>query len=117
MNLLVGWAVNALCLLALPLLFDAVEIAGFGTALVASLVLGLLNALIRPVLIVLTLPINLLTLGLFTFVINGMLFWLAARFLEGFSVASLGWAILASAVYSLVTWTIGNMLFRPRSPR
>lgn len=116
MNLLVGWAVNALCLLALPLLFDSVEIAGFGTALVVALVLGLLNVLIRPVLIVLTLPINLLSLGLFTFVINGLLFWLAARFLEGFAVASLGWAIVASAVYSLATWAIGSVLFQPRTP-
>lgn len=110
MNLLLGWAVNALCLLALPLLMDAVQISGFGTALVVALVLGLLNALIRPVLIVLTLPINLLSLGLFTFVINGLLFWLAARFVEGFAVENFGWAIIASAVYSVATWAVGTLL-------
>lgn len=110
MNLLLGWAVNALCLLALPFLMDAVQISGFGTALVVALVLGLLNVLIRPVLIVLTLPINLLSLGLFTLVINGLLFWLAARFVEGFAVESFGWAIVASAVYSVATWAVGTLL-------
>jgi len=65
---------------------------------------------IRPVLLVLTLPVNLLTLGLFTFVINGFLFWLAARFLEGFEVRSFGWAILAAIVYSLISWAVGALL-------
>lgn len=110
-RLLLGWAINALCLLALPLMLDAVQVEGLGTALVAALVIGLLNALIRPVLLVLTLPINLLTLGLFTFVINGVLFWLAARWLEGFEVAGLGWAILASVIYSLASWAVGTLVF------
>lgn len=110
-RLLVGWGINALCLLALPLMLDAVRVDGPGSALVAALVIGLLNALIRPVLLLLTLPITLLTLGLFTLVINGLLFWLAARWLEGFEVASLSWAILASVLYSLATWAVGTLVF------
>ncbi|HPU51220.1 MAG TPA: phage holin family protein [Burkholderiaceae bacterium] len=114
MRLLLGWAINALCLLALPWLLPAVKISGFGTALIAALVLGLLNTLIRPVLLLLTLPINLLTLGLFTFVINGLLFWLTARFLDGFEVAGFGWAVLAALVYSLISWAISALLLSKR---
>ena len=114
-RLLLGWAINAVCLLALPLFLDAVHVEGFGTALVASLVIGLLNALIRPVLLVLTLPLNLLTLGLLTFAINGLLFWLAARWLEGFSVDGFWWAVVASAIYSLASWAVGTLVTERRS--
>ena len=62
----------------------------------------------------LTLPINLLTLGLFTFVINGLLFWLTARFLDGFEVASFGWAVLAALVYSLISWAVSALLLGKR---
>jgi putative membrane protein len=114
MRILLGWAINALCLLALPYLLSAVQISGFGTALVVALVLGLLNVLIRPVLIILTLPINILTLGLFTFVINGLLFWLVARIVDGFTVASFGWAIVAALVYSLVSWAVSSLVMGSR---
>jgi len=110
MSLILVWAINAVSLLLLAWLVPAVQVASFGTALVVALVLGLLNAVIRPILLVLTLPVNLLTLGLFTFVINGFLFWLAARFLEGFSVSSFGWAILAAILYSLISWAVGALL-------
>lgn len=114
MRILAAWAINALCLLALPYLVGAVQVSGVGTALVVALVLGLLNVLIRPILIVLTLPINLLTLGLFIFVINGMLFWIVARFVEGFEVASFGWAIVGAFVYSVVSWAISALLLERR---
>lgn len=110
LSLIIAWIINALSLLALTWLMPAVQVRSFGAALVAALVLSLLNALIRPVLLILTLPVNLLTLGLFTFVINGFLFWLAARFLEGFSVSSFGWAILAAILYSLISWAVGALL-------
>lgn len=114
MRILIAWAINALCLLALPWLMSSVQVSGFGAALVAALVIGLLNALIRPVLLVLTLPINLLTLGLFTFVLNGLMFWLAARVLEGFSVAGFGSAILASILYSVITWAVSVLVLGRR---
>jgi putative membrane protein len=110
MGILIGWAINAASLLLLAWLIPAVQVTGFGAALIVALVLGLLNAVIRPVLIVLTLPVNLLTLGLFTFVINGFLFWLAARILEGFSVSSFGWAILGAILYSLISWAVSSVL-------
>jgi putative membrane protein len=86
MRLLIGWAVNALCLLAIPYILPGVQISGFVAALVAALVIGLLNIIIKPILFILTLPVTILTLGLFTLVLNGLMFWLAARFLDGFSV-------------------------------
>ncbi len=110
MRILLGWAINALCLLALPYLLSAVQIGSFGTALVVALVLGLLNVFIRPVLVVLTLPINLLTLGLFTLVINGLLFWVTSRLVDGFTVASFGWAIVGALVYSLISWAVSSLL-------
>ncbi len=109
-SILIGWAVNALCLLGLPYLLPAVQISSFGTALVAALVLGLLNTLVRPLLVVLTLPISVLTLGLFILVINGLMFWLAAKFLDGFAVSSFLWAMIAALVYSLISWAISSVL-------
>ena len=77
--------------------------------------LGLLNTVIRPVLLVLTLPINVLTLGLFTFVINGLLFWLVARFVDGFAISSFGWAILAAIAYSLISWAVSALVLPRRA--
>lgn len=110
MRLLIGWAINALVLLALPYLLPGVQLRGFGSALIVALVLGLLNTLIRPILLVLTLPINVLTLGLFTLVINGLMFWLAARLVGGFEVAGFWWAVIGALVYSLVSWAVSALL-------
>jgi putative membrane protein len=114
MNLLIAWVINAAVLLGLPYVLPQVQMKGFTTALIAALVLGLLNTIIRPILLVLTLPVNFITLGLFTFVINGLMFWLAARLLDGFSVDGFGWAIIAALIYSLITWAIGSLLLRPK---
>lgn len=115
MSLIIGWAINAVSLMLLTWIMPAVNVASFGTALLVVLVLGLLNAVIRPVLLVLTLPVNVLTLGLFTFVINGFLFWLASRFLEGFEVRSFGWAVLGAIAYSLISWAVSALLPRWRA--
>jgi putative membrane protein len=114
MGILVGWGLNAVSLLLLAWIMPAVSVSGFGAALIAALLLGLLNAVIRPVLILLTLPVNLLTLGLFTFVINGFLFWAAAEILDGFAVRSFGWAVLGAIAYSLASWVISGLLFGRR---
>ena len=110
MRLLLGWAINAAALFLLPYLVPAVQVSSFGTALVVALVIGLLNTFIRPVLFVLTLPITVLTLGLFTLVLNGLMFWLAARFIEGFSVVGFWWAVLAALIYSIISWAISSLL-------
>ena len=112
MRILLGWAINALCLMALPYLLPAVTMKSFTTALIVALVIGLLNTFIRPVLFVLTLPISVITLGLFTLVLNGLMFWLASRWVDGFHVASFAWSIVAALVYSLISWAISSLLLR-----
>ena len=110
MRLLLGWAINAAALFLLPYLVSAVQIKSFVTALVVALVIGLLNTFIRPVLFVLTLPITILTLGLFTLVLNGLMFWIASRFIEGFNVGGFWWAVLAALIYSIISWAISSLL-------
>ena len=111
MKLLVVWIINAVALLALPYVFDSIRIDGFYTALIAALILGLINAVIRPVLVLLTLPLTLITLGLFIFVINGLLFWFVASFVKGFHVAGFWPAVFGAIVYSLISWAATALLF------
>ena len=94
MKLLVVWLINAVALIAVAYLMPSVAVSSFGAALVAALVLGLVNAVVRPVLVLLTLPVTLLTLGLFIFVLNGLLFWMVGTWLEGFA----GRRVLAGGV-------------------
>jgi len=101
MKLLVRWFLLAAALLLVAHLYPGVQVSSFASALIAALVLGLLNTLVRPLLVVLTFPVTLITLGLFLFVINAAMFWAAARVLDGFSVASFGAALIGSVIYSL----------------
>jgi putative membrane protein len=93
-------------LLLVSHLYAGVSIASFGSAMIAALVLGLLNTLVRPLLILLTLPVTLLTLGLFLFVINALMFWAAAEVLEGFQVTGFWAALIGSVLYSLCALVI-----------
>ena len=113
-NLLIVWLINALALLALPYVVPSVQVDSFGTALIAALLLGLVNTLIRPVLVLLTLPITLFTLGLFIFVINGLLFWFVASFIEGFRVAGFWSAVFGAIVYALISWAASALVFGAR---
>lgn len=101
MKILVRWLLLAAALLLVAHLCPGVAVSNFRSALVAALVLGLLNTLLRPVLVLLTLPVTVLTLGLFLFVINALLFYFAASLLDGFQVAGFGAALVGSLVYSL----------------
>lgn len=111
MRLLAIWIINALALLALPYVVPSVHVASFGTALIVALVLGLINAVLRPLLILLTLPVTLLTLGLFIFVINALLFQLAGNLVDGFNVGGFWSALFGSVVYSLISWALSSLLF------
>jgi putative membrane protein len=101
MKLIVRWMLLAAALLLVAHLYPGVTVASFGAAMVAALVLGLLNTLVRPLLVVLTFPVTLVTLGLFLFVINALMFWSAAGVLDGFNVAGFGAALIGSLIYSL----------------
>ena len=109
-RLLLVWLLNAIALLAVAYLLPSVQIASFGAALVAALVLGLCNTLVRPVLVLLTLPITLLTLGLFLLVINGLLFWAVGNLLEGFSVGGFWPGLFGALLYSLISGLLGRLL-------
>jgi putative membrane protein len=112
MKLLVVWLINALALLALPYLMDSIRIDSFYTALIVALVLGLVNAVLRPILVLLTLPVTILTLGLFIFVINGVLFWFVASFIEGFSVAGFWPAVFGAIAYTILSWLCSAIVLR-----
>jgi putative membrane protein len=112
MRLLLTWIINAAALMALPYLMHSVTVTSFGAALIAALVLGLVNTLIRPVLVLLTLPVTLVSLGLFILVINGFLFWGVAQMVNGFHVAGFWSAMLAAILYSVISWALTTLLLR-----
>ena len=113
MRLLLRWFINAAALLLIALYVPGIEISGWYTAFITILVLGLVNAVIRPVLFVLTLPINILTLGLFTFVINSLLFWFVSSFIDGFVVSGFWPALIGAFLLTLVSWLAWSLLKRP----
>ena len=100
MKLLFKWLLSATALLAVAHLYGGVQVQSFSSALIAAFVIGLCNTLLRPVLVLLTLPVTILTLGLFLFVINALMFWLASSLLNGFQVQGFGAALLGSLIYS-----------------
>ena len=112
MKLILKWLLSATALLALANLDPGVEVRGFGAALSASLVMGLLNLVVRPILVVLTLPVTLVSLGMFLFVINAGLFWAASAMLEGIQDGNFGHALLGSLVYSTMGLVIDSALER-----
>ena len=103
--------INALALFALAAIFRTIEIDSIPSGIVAALILGLLNAFIRPLVIILSLPLNIITLGLFTFIINGFMLWLVSRLVSGFYIAGFGAAIIAaiflSIISALLSWLLG----------
>src|SRR5204863_6630357 len=104
------WLVNAVALMAVAYLLPGISVANFITALVAALVLGLVNAVIKPIVILLTLPATLLTLGLFIFVINGLLFWFVGSFVDGFVVSGFWSAVFGAILYSIISWALSALL-------
>lgn len=110
MYILFRWMLNALALFFTASVIPGLHLTGFYAALITVLVLGLVNAFIRPLLVVLTLPINILTLGLFTLVINGLLFWLVSTLVKGFTVENFTAAFLGALVFSIISWIISQLL-------
>lgn len=107
--MLLRWILNALALLVVSYIVPGFEVASFWWALIVALVLGLVNALIRPILLILTLPINILTLGLFTFVINALMILLVSTLLEGFAVTGFGAALAGALLLWVISWFTNNI--------
>ena len=112
MRLILTWLINAAALLAVPYLMHSVSFSSIGSALVAALVLGLVNTLIRPILIVLTLPVTVVSRGLFIFVLNGFMFWLVAQMVGGFHVTSFWAAVGGALLYSVISWALSTLLLK-----
>ena len=117
MKLIIKWLLSATALLAVAYLYSGVQITSFGAALIAAFVIGLFNMVLRPVLVVLTLPVTVVTLGLFLFVINGLMFYWVANMVNGFHVGGLGAGILGAMLYSLISWLLNAMLGTTRPER
>jgi putative membrane protein len=110
MRILLVWILNAVALWLVTLLLPGVTVADEISAFIAAIVLGLVNAVIKPILIVLTLPVTVLTLGLFLLVLNGLLFWGVGSLLPGFHVAGFWWGVAGALVYSALTWAFSSLL-------
>ncbi|WP_119964388.1 phage holin family protein [Simplicispira lacusdiani] len=110
MKLLAKWLLSAAALLFVAYLYSGVQVQSFTSALIAALVIGLFNVVLRPVLVVLTLPVTIVTVGLFLFIINALMFWAAAGVLDGFHVNGFGAALLGSLIYSALGLLIESAL-------
>lgn len=108
--LLLRWIINAATLLLIARFVPGVAVDGWYAAFIAALVLGLVNAIIRPIFILLTLPINIITLGLFTFVINALLFWFVSSFVDNFDVAGFWPAFWGALIMTVVSWITSSLL-------
>jgi putative membrane protein len=111
--LLLHWVLNALALLIVAHVVPGVSVRGTATALLAAVLLGLANAVLKPILVLLTLPVTILTLGLFLLVINGLLFWAVSALMTGFEVRGFWTGVLGALVYSVLTGLL-SLLVRPR---
>ena len=116
MRLLALWLINTVSLIAVAYLMPSIAVSSFGAALIAALVLGLVNAVIRPILVILTLPATIITLGLFIFVINGLLFWWVGTFVEGFVVMGFWPGFFGAIVYSIVSWLLSHLVLAQELP-
>lgn len=111
MTFLIHWLIRAVAIVITAYLLPGVRLSGFFAALVTAVVLGLVNTFIKPLLLLLTLPLNILTLGLFTFVINALLILLTSSVVSGFVVSGFGWALLFSLVLSIINYFLGLIVF------
>ncbi|MNV75269.1 Membrane protein of unknown function [compost metagenome] len=109
-TLILVWILNAVALLAVAYLLPGITVASFGSALIAALVLGLVNMLVKPVLVLLTLPITIVTLGLFLVVINALLFWFVGSVLKGFQVNGFWWAVGGAILYSIISGLLTKLI-------
>jgi putative membrane protein len=108
LRLLLIWTLNALALVAVANFVPGIHVDGFTEAFIAAFILGLVNTLIRPIFLVLTLPVTMLTLGLFIFVINGLMFWFAGSILRGFVVDSFWSGVFGAVLYSIFSWALSS---------
>jgi putative membrane protein len=110
MRLLLVWVLNAIALLGVAYIYPGVQVQDWKSAAIAALVLGLVNTLVKPILVLLTLPVTILTLGLFLVVLNALLFWGVAEVLPGFNVNGFWAAVLGAILYSVIGWLLSHLI-------
>jgi putative membrane protein len=110
MKLITRWLLLAAALLFVAYLYDGVTLNGYQAALIAAFVIGLLNTFVKPLLVILTLPVTVITVGLFLFVINALMFWAAASMLDGFKVTGFTAALIGSLIYSVLSYLINTAI-------
>jgi putative membrane protein len=110
--LLVVWILNAVALLAVAYVLPGIVISSFWSAMLAAVVLGLLNTLVKPLLILLTLPITIVTMGLFLLVLNALVFWLAGSLFKGFQVEGFWWAVAGAILFSVISSLFSMLIFQ-----
>ena len=113
MNILINLIISAIVVFSAAYILPGVTVSSFSTALVAAIVLGVINAILKPVILILTLPVNILTLGLFTFVINAFLILIATKIVPGFSVDGFLWALILSLVLAVINGFLHNFAPKP----
>ena len=113
MHILLAIIINTIAVLVTTYILPGIHLKSFWTALVVAIVLGIVNAILRPIIFILTLPINILTLGLFSFVIMGLLVYLVSAIVPGFKVDNFWWAILFALIVAIINWILWK--FAPRN--
>ncbi|WP_254050838.1 phage holin family protein [Zoogloea sp. LCSB751] len=109
-KLLLRWVLNAVALMLIPEVVTSIRVDSYTAALISALLLGFVNAILRPILIIITLPITILTLGLFTLIINALMFWSVSGLVRGFVVPDFLTAFWGALTYSLLTWMVSLAL-------
>ena len=108
--MIVRWLVNALALYITAVLLPGIQLRGIVATLVAAAILGIVNAIIRPLLLLLTLPLNVVTLGLFTFVINALMLLLTSAIVPNFRIQGFGWALVGAVVLSIISFLLTHLI-------
>ena len=111
-SFLLHLVLTAIALLVVANVVDGVQVSGFGAALIGALILGVVNAFVRPVMILLTLPLTIVTLGLFLFVVNALMFWLVAALVPGFRITGFGAALLGSLLLTVLNILIDRLAWK-----
>ena len=116
-RLLIVWLLNAAALMAVAYFMPSIKVTSFMSALIAAFALGFVNTLIRPVLTLLTLPISVLTLGFFYLILNGLLFWMVGKLLNGFTVDGFWAAVIGGLLYGLISWALALLIPFGKKPK
>lgn len=114
MKIIIRWLLSVLALILVQYLFKGISFESFGTVMIAALVLGIVNAIIRPIVLILTLPINIITLGLFTLIINALMFWIVYKIVPGVEMTNFSAAFWGALIYTFINWFLNLFIIEDK---